>query len=96
MSRQNRHKQPVRTRRVRRAMPISIVDRDGVNLYNARTFREAMMGVREYVRFLLEELPQDYELRIHGLIDAMSPLDWLIEDAVITDGQTEPRKGGAA
>ena len=86
MSKQNRtNHQPVRTKRVRRARPITITDRDGLPVYDADTFKAAMMGVREYVRFLLEELPEDYELRIHGLIDALYPLEWLLEDAIITD-----------
>lgn len=72
-------------KRMRPMRPITIIDRDGFPIYNAKTLRESLMGVREYVRFLLEELPEDYELRIHGLIDALNPLDWLLEDAIITD-----------
>ena len=75
--------------RKKRTVSLVITDRDGLPVYNADTFRDAIKRTQDYVKWLLEELPPEYELRIHGLLDAMYPLEWLTEEAVI---KTEVRR----
>lgn len=70
-------------KRTKKVTALLITDRDGMPTYNADTFRDALVQTRDYIKWLLEELPPDYELRIRGLLDAMYPLEWLTEDAVI-------------
>ena len=71
---------------------IEIRDKDGVMPYNAETFRDAVRGTREYIRNLLAEFPADVTVGARSTARAFEPLNWLLEDAVITDQQ----KGGAA
>lgn len=71
---------------------IEIRDKDGVMPYNAETFRDAVRGTREYIRNLLAEFPADVTVGARSTARAFEPLNWLLEDAVITDQQ----KGGEA
>lgn len=71
---------------------LELRDRDGVMPFTAEAFKDAVSDTREYIRFLLDELSKDYELRVHSLLNALYPLNWIIEQAVITDTE----KGGAA
>jgi len=71
---------------------IEIRDKDGVMPYNAETFRDAVRGTREYIRNLLAEFPADVTVGARSTARAFEPLNWLLEDAVITDQE----KGGAA
>lgn len=71
---------------------IEIRDKDGVMPYNAETFRDAVRGTREYIRNLLAEFPVDVTVGAKSTARAFEPLNWLLEDAVITDQQ----KGGEA
>lgn len=79
-----RHSKP----RCRKTVGLSRT-RDGLPVYNADTFRDAIKRTQDYVKWLLEELPPEYELRIHGLLDAMFPPEWLTDEAVI---KTEVRR----
>lgn len=71
---------------------IEIRDKDGVMPYNAETFRDAIRGTREYIRNLMAEFPADVTVGARSTARAFEPLDWLLEDAAITDQQ----KGGEA
>lgn len=71
---------------------IEIRDKDGVMPYNAETFRDAVRGTREYIRNLLAEFPADVTVGAKSTARAFEPLNWLLEEAVITDQE----KGGAA
>lgn len=71
---------------------IEIRDKDGVMPYNEETFRDAVRGTREYIRNLLAEFPVDVTVGAKSTARAFEPLNWLLEDAVITDQQ----KGGEA
>lgn len=77
---------------------IELRDRDGVMPYNAETFTKAIKGTREYLRYLLSTYPPEMPLTdavalsLQSTARAFEPLDWLIEEAVITDTE----KGGAA
>lgn len=71
---------------------IEIKDKDGVMPYNAETFRDAVRGTREYIRNLLAEFPADVTVGARSTARAFEPLNWLLEDAAITDHQ----KGGEA
>lgn len=84
-----------------RQMVIEIRDKDGVMPYNAETFTQAVKGTREYLRHLLSTYPgdmplleaidRDEQLSLRSTAKAFEPLDWLLEDAVITD---VPEEGG--
>lgn len=74
----------MRYKKPKKVTSLVITDRDGMPVYSPEMFRDAIKQTREYIKWLLEELPEGYELRIHGLLDAMYPLEWLIEEAVIT------------
>lgn len=56
----------MRYKKPKKVTSLVITDRDGMPVYNADTFRDAIRQTRDYVKWLLEELPPDYELRIHG------------------------------
>lgn len=71
---------------------IEIKDKDGVMPYSAETFRDAIRGTREYIRNLMAEFPVDVTVGAKSTARAFEPLDWLLEEAVITDLE----KGGAA
>lgn len=68
----------MRYKKPKKVTSLVITDRDGMPVYNADTFRDAIRQTR------------DYELRIHGLLDAMYPLEWLTEDAVIKTVTNKP------
>ncbi len=74
-----------RPRKGEKIVALVIYDRDGWPLYSPETFRKAIAETREYIDYLLEELPDDHELRIHGLLDALYPLKWLAEESVIKE-----------
>lgn len=80
----------MRYKKPKKVTSLVITDRDGMPVYNADTFRDAIRQTRDYMKWLLEELPPDYELRIRGLLDAMYPLEWLTEDAVIKTVTNKP------
>ena len=77
---------------------IELRDRDGVMPYNAETFTKVIKGTREYLRYLLSTYPAEMPLTdavalsLQSTAHAFEPLDWLLEEAVITDRE----KGGAA
>lgn len=71
---------------------IELRDTDGLMPYNAATFKEAITGTREYIRNLLADCPPDILVSARSVATAFEPLDWLLEDAVITDVS---EKGGA-
>lgn len=71
---------------------IEIRDKDGIMPYSAETFRDAIRGTREYIRNLMTEFPADVTVGARSTAMAFEPLDWLLEEAVITDQE----KGGAA
>lgn len=71
---------------------IEISDKDGVMPYSAETFRDAVRGTREYIRNLLAEFPADVTIGARSTAQAFEPLDWLLEEAVLTDQE----KGGTA
>ncbi len=83
---------------------IEIRDKDGVMPYSAQTLTDAVRGTREYLRHLLstypsdmpllEALTRDEQLSLRSTGKAFEPLDWLLEEAVITDRTEE--KGGRA
>ena len=54
----------MRYKKPKKVTSLVITDRDGMPVYNADTFRDAIRQTRDYVKWLLEELPPDYELRI--------------------------------
>lgn len=74
-----------KTNKNRKQLSINLRDKDGMPVYSAETLHDALMQTREYIKFLLSELPDDYELRIYGLMDALYPLEWLTEEAIMTD-----------
>ena len=82
----------------RKETAIELRDRDGVMPYNAETFTKAIKGTREYLRYLLSNYPAEAPLtdaaalNLQSTARAFEPLDWLLEEAVITDTE----KGGAA
>lgn len=79
---------------------IEIRDKDGVMPYNAETLRDAIKGTREYLRYLLSEYPSNIPVEealatestvsLRSTAKAFEPLNWLLEEAVITDQE----KGG--
>ena len=69
---------------------IEIRDRDGVMPYSAKNLTDALKGTREYLRYLLAEVPADFQVCARSTAKAFEPLDWLIEEAVICDAE----KGG--
>ena len=73
----------MRYKKPKKVTSLVITDRDGMPVYNADTCRDEIRQTRDYVKWLVGELPRDYEWRIHGLLDAMYPLEWLTEDDVI-------------
>ena len=84
---------------MRRQTVIELRDRDGVMPYNAETFARAIKGTREYLRHLLAHYPADMpmaevidtEISLRSTAAAFEPLDWLLEESVMTDRQ----EGGA-
>ena len=83
----------------RKETVIELRDRDGVMPYNAETFTKAIKGTREYLRYLLSTYPAEMPLTdavvalsLKSTARAFEPLNWLLEEAVITDTE----KGGAA
>jgi len=75
-------------------MLIEISDPCGVMPHNAATFKDAITGTREFIRNLLADCPPDIQVGAKSLAQAFEPLNWLLEDAVITDRIEE--KGGEA
>lgn len=83
---------------------IELRDKDGVMPYSAQTLTDAVRGTREYLRHLLSTYPadmplvdaleRDEQLSLRSTAKAFEPLNWLLEDAVITDRIEE--KGGEA
>ena len=49
----------MRYKKPKKVTSLVITDRDGMPVYNADTFRDAIRQTRDYVKWLLEELPPD-------------------------------------
>lgn len=64
---------------------IELRDMDGLMPYNAATFKEAITGTREYIRNLLADFPTDVQVGAKSTAAAFEPLNWLLEEAVITE-----------
>ena len=64
---------------------IELRDMDGVMPYSAQTFRDAVRGTREYIRNLLADCPTDVQVGAKSTAAAFEPLNWLLEEAVITE-----------
>lgn len=84
---------------MRKQTVIELRDRDGVMPYSAETLRLAVKGTREYLRHLTASYPPGTrvidalgaELSLQSAARAFEPLDWLMEEAVMTDRE----EGGA-
>ena len=66
---------------------ITISDQPDANIcyYDAETLRDDLIGLREYVRYLMGELPEDCCLNIRYMREKLFVLEWLTENAVFTD-----------
>lgn len=63
----------MRYKKPKKVTSLVITDRDGMPVYNADTFRDAIRQTRDYVKWLLEELPPDYEF-VYNYEDAAALL----------------------